>query len=486
MRGCVSRPVGALAALAAIAVATAAGAQLDPRAVQERKAPAATEPEKQQTETRGDATRVAPERVPQSAPVAETPSQLRLDASQAAEQRLPQPGGSPRLAPGARPPQADTGLGAAAGSGLRPGSGGLGARISPGDVPAGADLAITGPAVSEVDGPQPEFNGRVGRRYSHTWTVTNVGSETAHSTTLLLDCEDNQPAGRARCHDGEESWDRVVQLPPLAPGQSFEISSRRYRKDPVTIVPLESDATGDLSPMRHWLRFSATLDPDGLVNEVNRTNNRRELVMANMPQHPGLGAAMRSDRLDATGAGPRLSDPEPIEAGTSGGLGSNAGNLLPRYTLRTEDPWTPGASTWVLARNTGGFDAPPAKVSVTCVDHNAVAWNQYVDERRASGAPDIPFFGQGKVSEDCEFLGDTVLTVPALDAGAVHGLLHVSTPERDLVWRKDVRDPSTPPELRQQLQQQSYTITFEAPAGDRLVLSTRPRLGDAGSVQQRR
>jgi hypothetical protein len=307
-------------------------------------------------------------------------------------------------------------------------------------------------------------------RYSHTWTVTNAGPKRSHSVTFALGCEDNRGEG------GEVScglWDVAVPVPPLAPGESFPISSAGQGWDPVaTIDRVQSPAEPEelvLEP--HWLRFTATVDPDGANLDVDRANNAAEYVLANMPRHPGLIEAATEKATDVRDA---------IDEAGQGRLGDMATRWKTRrYEIATEDPWVPGTPVWILVQNVSDRRAPESTVRVDCVDLNKAEYNRGVEEWLEHEDPDDHWLPPETISERCEFPLPHSLSVPPLDPGEFHALYQLSAPPVDPEPDPSANplenlpdpNPGGPPEFHTN----RYAITFQGPAaGEVLRLSTEP------------
>ena len=138
-----------------------------------------------------------------------------------------------------------------------------------------------------------------------------------------------------------------------------------------------------------------------------------------------------------------------------------------------------GDTTWVLVANDGDHDAVAAAVTVTCVNHTHVEYNEGIEEYNANlSVPTGPgTFGGGKkpkpkLPESCSFVQDQQVPVPALEKGEVHPLMQISTVPQDAESGWGGPWGSSNPSF----DVIDYTITFEGPGGDRLVLTTKPKL----------
>jgi hypothetical protein len=322
-----------------------------------------------------------------------------------------------------------------------------------------ADLVVLGPEVSEVvhvgSNPDVAFY-----QYAHAWTVQNQGNAIAHSTQLVLNCEDNHKEyGDTACAGGAQSWNKTLDLPPLGPGASFHVESSDYGKPIVTAIKKIKPAGNPDAPaefVKHWLKFTATVDPGQVVDEIVTQNNTVELVMANMPETGKLASIMsKGAKADALPVAV-LPKPATVEPG-AGPL-----KVAPKYTITTEDPWSPGFTNWVLVFNSGNSAAVEASVGVRCENISHIEYNQTVDEWNAAlpKKPGMSKLKKKKLAEHCNFLPDQQLKVPPLAKGAMHPLIQLSTAP---------------------LAEGDYTITFTGPAGDKLVLSTKPPQFKAGA-----
>ena len=343
---------------------------------------------------------------------------------------------------------------------------GVASRVTTPKMP---DLVVLGPAVSEMPSGASSSGNVVWHPKRHEWTVRNVGAGQSSSTDLKLDCDDHHPPEEAYCAGGSHNWNFVVPIPPLASGQAHKVDSQTFMKSKcpgcsgaVIMIPetksTDPGAPGTIAP--YAIRFTAVVDPTNKIPEQNEANNQLKYDDAHKKSF-GQKILVAPPKPKLTPEGP----------GAKVALVPGGPQILPQLSLSTEKPWSPGATTWLLAKNIGGFDAPPSQVKGACVNLTNIELNKEREEKLKELNEQISQWEEKPASlmksmtlenlyklkskysfpfsTHCDFNIPASVPVPALKHGESHGILYFMTQHVDY----------------------KYRITFQPPKGSPLVLA---------------
>lgn len=230
------------------------------------------------------------------------------------------------------------------------------------------DLVVEGPTMAPA---QAGYD-------SVSWTVRNVGPGDSPSAHLRVVCvKVYAEADQTSCRDSFE-W----PIPPLQKGRSYAVT------DPSGLRIYKYKAPGVPGATLYRMRFTATVDHNNQVREMNETNNQLTRVAENFSGPP-------------PGAQPGVSAKPPAGVRLRPG-GESVTRVVPgaKLTLATEAPWSPDKPAWVVAKNLGPVDTPEAKVEITCrtISNNPQYNNKdcSVYYQEMPGALSIPALATGK------------------------------------------------------------------------------------------
>ncbi len=337
-----------------------------------------------------------------------------------------------------------------------------------GGVPMLPDLVVEGPVVTELPPFSTPGQNVVWHGKRHEWTVRNLGPGSAASSALRFRCQDSNPPEEAYCAAGDHNWPNIpdAPIPPLAQGGSYKVSSESYMKAGSGVVIMiqevkSEDPTAPGTILPYAIRFTATIDPNDTVDELNESNNQTKYDDAQGKTFGAKVVAITQPKPSALRADPSQAPSMLVPGGPQ---------ILPVLSLSTEKPWTPGTSMWLLAKNVGGFAAPPSQVKGECVNLTNVEKNkareealkniqEQIAEWQNSNSPYAYMFIKqlqslaqqigSPLSTHCNFEVPAAIPVPALQNGESQGIFFLKT---------------------QQSGDDKYRISFQPPKGEPLVL----------------
>ncbi|HKY61633.1 MAG TPA: hypothetical protein VJP59_11545 [Gemmatimonadota bacterium] len=345
---------------------------------------------------------------------------------------------------------------------------GRAAVLDAGGIPKLPDLVVEGPVVTEIPPVSTPGQNIVWHWKRHEWTVRNLGPGDAPSSALRLRCQDGSPPEEAYCAAGDHNWANFpnVPIPPLAPGGSYKVSSDSYVQggsSGAVMVFQEVKSEDPAAPgkiLPYAIRFTAAIDPDDTVDELNESNNQTKYDDA-VGKTFGAKVAFTPPKPSALRADPSQAPSMLVPGGPQ---------ILPVLSLSTEKTWTPGTSMWLLAKNVGGFAAPPSQVKGECVNLTNVEKNKAREEALASIQEQIAKWQKSDnpyafmyiqqlqaaakligppLSTHCSFAVPAAIPVPALQNGESQGIFFLKTLQSG---------------------DDKYRISFQPPKGEALVL----------------